>query len=68
MNYRSTGWKLFFDSKGESRASPSTSSVGCCQQTIPLIEAVESIFPCSGRLVGNSYVGITSGLPVFQDE
>jgi len=27
-----------------SRASHLTSSVGCCQQTIPLIEAVESIF------------------------
>src|SRR5437016_11619165 len=47
-------WKLFFDSQEESRASQPTSSVGCCQQTIPL-EAIESIFP-SGRLVGKPQV------------
>ena len=42
MNYRGTGWNRFFDSQEETRASPPTSSVSCCQQAIPLIEAVWS--------------------------
>jgi len=44
------------DSQKESRASPTKSSVSCCQQTIPFIESVESIFPFSGRLVGKPEV------------
>jgi len=55
MNYRGTGWNRFFDSQEESRASPPAFLVSCCQQAIPLLEAVEliSLFGAVGRHTGS---------------
>jgi len=49
MSYRSTGWDGFFGLQGESRTSPTVSSVSCCQQAIAFIEA-DNI--CVFRVIG----------------